>query len=290
MKLTLSSEPSIHMQAERNIKLLLAYDGTDFCGWQRQDGGQSRLSSEGKRSRTVQGAVEKALEKLHKKHVTLTGSGRTDAGVHAAGQTANFYTSISSMEARRFVPALNSLLPHDIRALEAEEVCRDFHARFDARLRTYRYYFITRRNALPWDLRYAWHLGRYSRQPPDLGRLNEYARLFRGEMDFTAFAVPADKSKSRSRYFSGASFFIEGNRLVFEISANAFLWKMARSIAGTLIRFDEKGLSSASLKEVIKSKDRTLTGPTAPPEGLFLWKVDYYRGNPELPCEQKKNV
>ena len=248
----------------RNIKLLLAYDGTDFLGWQRQG-----------RKRTVQAVIEDALEKLHKGRVALTGSGRTDTGVHAAGQSANFFTSIGSMEAGLFVPALNSLLPHDVRILEAVEAQADFHARFDARLRTYRYCFIIRRRALPWELRYAWHL--HSRSQPDLRRLNEYARLFRGEMDCSAFTVPADKSKSRCRYFSGASFFIEGDRLVFEISANAFLWKMARSIAGTLIRFDEKSLSVSYLQEVIESGVRTLTGPTAPPEGLFLWKVDYYR-------------
>jgi tRNA pseudouridine38-40 synthase len=177
------------------------------------------------------------------------------------------------MEAGRFVPALNSLLPHDVRILEARETRQDFHARFDARLRTYRYYFITRGGALPWELRYAWHL----RRQPGIKLLNEYARLFRGEMDCSAFAVPGDKSKSRSRYISGASFFVEGDRLVFEISANAFLWKMARSIAGTLLRFEEKGLSPDSLRELIESGNRHLSGPTAPPEGLFLWRIDYYR-------------
>jgi len=246
----------------RNIRLILAYDGTDFSGWQRQG-----------TERTVQGLIEAALEKLHKAPVAVTGSGRTDAGVHAAAQAANFYTSIQSMEAGRFVPALNSLLPHDVRVLEAEETRQDFHARFDARQRTYRYYFVTRKEAPPWELRYAWHI----RRRPDIKALNEYARLFRGEMDCSAFASPGDKSKSRCRYISGASFFIEGGRLVFEISANAFLWKMVRSIAGTLIHFEESGISPACLAEIIESRDRRLAGPTAPPQGLFLWKVDYYR-------------
>jgi len=244
----------------RNIKLLLSYDGTDFSGWQRQ-----------KNERTVQEVIEKALEKLHKKSVTLTGSGRTDSGVHAAGQTANFYTSIQSMEAWRFVPALNSLLPHDVRILEAAETHYDFHSRFDAKLRTYRYFFITRSRALPWETRYAWHI----RRQADIGRLNEYARLLRGEMDCTAFAVPGDKSKSRHRYIERAYFFTEGDKLVFEISANAFLWKMVRSIAGTLVRFDEEGLSPDYLRELIDSRSRKLTGPTAPPQGLFLWKIDF---------------
>ena len=263
-------------EARRNIRLLLAYDGTDFSGWQRQghsDEGQQSGAVRGSRPRTVQGVVEEALEKLHKGPVALTGSGRTDTGVHAAAQVANFYTSIRSMEAERFVPALNSLLPRDVRILESRETRQDFHARFDARLRTYRYYFISGREALPWELRYAWRLWRR----PDIVRLNEYARLFRGEMDCTTFAVPGDKSKSRSRYIAGASFFIEGDRLVFEISANAFLWKMVRSIAGTLIRCEEKGLEPGRLREIIESRNQALAGPTAPPQGLFLWKIDYYR-------------
>ena len=245
----------------RNIRLLLAYDGTDFSGWQRQAPG----------TRTVQGVIEKALEKLHKRRITLNGSGRTDTGVHAAAQIANFYTNISNMEARRFVPALNSLLPMDVRILKAEETRHEFHARFDAIQRTYRYYFIINRAALPWELRYAWHLKR----SPDPEKLNEYAALFQGEMDCTAFAVPGDKSKSRFRYIKNARFFFESDRMVFEITANAFLWKMVRSIAGTLIHYEEKGLDCEHLRKVIVSKNRSLTGPTAPPEGLFLWKVEF---------------
>jgi tRNA pseudouridine38-40 synthase len=250
----------------RNIRLVLAYDGTGFSGWQKQNKRESPGIT-----RTVQGIVEEALEKLHKEKVVLTGSGRTDTGVHAAAQVANFYSSIENMEAGRFVPALNSLLPQDIRVLDAKETRQDFHARFDARLRTYRYFFLLKRDVFPWELRYAWRL----RRRPDIRRLNDYAGLLKGEMDCSAFAVPQDKSKSRSRYISGAFFFLEGDRLVFEISANAFLWKMVRSVAGTLIRYEEKGLSKDFLNEVIQKRERSLTGPTAPPQGLFLWKVEF---------------
>ena len=142
----------------RNIRLLIAYDGTGFSGWQRQKrkisagdsisaGGSASRGGPGRR--TVQGELEAALEKIHKETVHLTGSGRTDAGVHAAGQTANFYTSISGMEAGRFVPALNGILSRDIRILEAREAAPDFHARFDAKARTYRYHFICGRPAYP---------------------------------------------------------------------------------------------------------------------------------------------
>jgi len=257
-------EPS----ALRNIKLTLSYDGTDFSGWQRQE---KRAPGSQNATRTVQGVVEQALEKIHKRPVILTGSGRTDAGVHAAAQVANFYTSIKSMEAERFVPVLNSLLPNDVRVLDAVETGFGFHARFNARMRTYRYYFISGRELYPWEQRYAWRLKRQ----PDIQRLNDFAGLLKGEMDCTAFAVPWDKSKSRSRCIGGASFFLEGNRLVFEISANAFLWKMVRSIAGTLLRFEQKGFDTSYLREIIISGNRSLTGPTAPAQGLFLWKIDF---------------
>jgi tRNA pseudouridine38-40 synthase len=250
----------------QNIRLLVAYDGTDFSGWQRQERRQER-------SRTAQGTLEDALEKIHKHPVALTGSGRTDAGVHAAGQVANFHTDINSIPAERFVPALNSILPRDIRILDARAAPEDFHARFDAKSRSYRYHLICGRPALPHELRYSLQLWRR----PSLELLNAYARIFRGELDCSLFARPGDPSRSRSRYFFNAAFFTQGDSLVFEIQANAFLWKMARSMAGTLLHYEEKGTSPEAVKAIIASGDRNLAGPTVPPNGLFLWKVDYYR-------------
>ncbi|MDR2536145.1 MAG: tRNA pseudouridine(38-40) synthase TruA [Treponema sp.] len=245
----------------RNIRLLIAYDGTDFSGWQRQN-----------RNRTVQGTLETALEKLHKHSVSTAGSGRTDAGVHAAGQTAHFYTDIQNIQAERFVPALNGLLPQDLRILHAQESRYDFHARFDAKSRTYRYCLICGRRGLPQELRYGLQIWRR----PRLDLLNAYARLLRGELDCSVFAVPGDPSKSRSRCFFGASFFMQGDTLVFEITANAFLWKMVRSIVGTLLYYEEKALPPIEFKYILSSGDRRLAGPTAPPQGLTLWKVRYY--------------
>jgi tRNA pseudouridine38-40 synthase len=247
---------------ERNIRLLLAYDGTDFSGWQRQAG-----------SRTVQGEIEAALARIHRGAVPLTGSGRTDAGVHAAGQTANFYTGIQNMEARRFVPALNSLLPRDVRILEAAETRPDFHARFDAKKRTYRYHCICGRAALPHESRYALQLWRR----PRIDTLNAYGRLLLGERDCSLFASLRDSSESRSRYIFNACFFVQGDTLVFEICANAFLWKMVRSISGTFLHYEERGMSPEALGDLINTGDRSLAGPTLPAKGLFLWKIDYYR-------------
>ncbi|MDR2095775.1 MAG: tRNA pseudouridine(38-40) synthase TruA [Treponema sp.] len=252
----------------RNIRLLIAYDGTDFSGWQKQG-----ASPELPRCRTVQGVIEKALERIHKRKIALTGAGRTDAGVHAAGQTAHFHSPLRSMAAERFVPALNSLLPQDLRILRASECLHDFHARFDARARSYRYYFICGRHGLPHELRYSLQLWRR----PSVNRLNAYARRLLGELDCSVFAGAGDKSLSRSRSISRAHFFTQGDSLVFEIRANAFLWKMVRSIAGTLLSCEEKGLSEEAVGEIIRSRDRTRAGPTLPPRGLFLWHIDYYR-------------
>jgi tRNA pseudouridine38-40 synthase len=255
----------------RNIRLLIAYDGAGFSGWQRQGPQNAAPGTPG--GATVQGVIEAALEKIHKKPVSLTGAGRTDAGVHATGQVANFYTGIRGMEARRFVPALNGLLPREVRILEARETREDFHARFDARSRAYQYRFITGRPPFPHETRYALPLWRC----PRVSLLNDYARLLRGETDCSVFASPRDPGKSRSRYINRAWFFIEGDILVFEICANAFLWKMVRSIAGTLLYCEERGLSPEEAAALIRSGDRSRAGPTLPPQGLFLRRVDYYR-------------
>jgi tRNA pseudouridine38-40 synthase len=253
----------------RTIKLLIAYDGTDFCGWQRQ-------ARQNEADRSVQAAIEAALEHMHGHPVSIAGAGRTDSGVHAAGQVASFCTDINSIHPCRFVPALNSLLPRDLRILRATEVCPDFHARFDARMRTYRYHFICGRQALPHESRYALQVWRN----PRIDLLNAYCRMLLGEKDCTIFAASEGGAESRgshNRYISNAVFFAEGSRLVFEISANAFLRKMVRSIAGTLFHYEELDTPPQGLQEIIASGDRSLAGPTLPPQGLFLWKVDYYR-------------
>ncbi|MDR2766747.1 MAG: tRNA pseudouridine(38-40) synthase TruA, partial [Treponema sp.] len=248
------------MRQGRNIALTIAYDGTGFSGWQRQNG-----------RRTVQAVIEDALARLHKHALPLAGSGRTDAGVHALFQVANFYSDIAGMEAERFIPALNSLLPHDVRIMAAKEAPPEFHARFSAESRTYRYYFICRRGAFPWERRFACQLWRQ----PDISVLNDYARLLRGEMDCGIFAAAADRSASRFRRLYNAVFFIEDGRLVFEIRANAFLWNMVRSLAGTLLYYEEKKTPAAEFLEIIRSGKRELAGPTLPPQGLFLYHIEY---------------
>ena len=253
----------------RNILLSISYDGTDFCGWQRQD-----FADKGKSVRTVQGELEAALEKLLKQKVKLYGSGRTDSGVHAAGQAANFFSPIDSIPPDRYVQALNSFLPHDIRINSSKEVPEEFNARFSATSRTYRYFIHCGQSPLASEMRFVWPIHRY----PSLKTLNEMASCLRGELDCATFAAAGDQSLSTNRYIDNAVFYPDpanGERIIFEISANAFLWRMVRSLTGSLIFFEKSGRDAAYFRQVLESHDRKMAGPTAPAEGLFLWSVSF---------------
>ena len=256
----------------KNILLTVSYDGTDFCGWQRQDdkdGGQS--------DRTVQGDIETALEKLCGQKITLYGSGRTDSGVHALGQAANFYSPIESMPAENYVRALNSFLPSDVRILEARQVEEDFNSRKSATSRTYRYFIGFGEPVSADNARFCWYVPNYT---PDLERLNAFVSCLHGELDCAAFAASGDASVSTNRYIDSARFFMNNDRwgreqLVFEIEANAFLWKMVRTLTGTLINLDKSGADRNALQKILDSRDRTKAGVTAPPTGLFLYKINF---------------
>ncbi len=249
----------------RNILLTISYDGTDFCGWQRQD-----FADKGKAVRTVQQTVEDALGKLHKQKVALQGSGRTDSGVHAFAQAANFLSPVDSIPVEKYPVALNCFLPDDVRIMSARVVDDDFSSRKNATSRVYRY-FINTSNPAASQMRYVWPI--YYK--PDINRLNEMASLLRGEMDCSTFAAAGDMSVSTNRYIDDAHFFYEGETLVFQIEANAFLWKMVRSITGSLIHFEKAGKDAAYFEKVIKSRDRKMAGPTAPAKGLFLYEIKF---------------
>lgn len=250
---------------QRNILLRISYDGSRFIGWQKQS---ENAFGKGK---TVQDEIERVLKKMHGHTIPLIGSGRTDSGVHAAGQIANFYTDIQSIPAKRFVPALNSMLPKDIRILDSKEVHSSFHSRFDARSRTYRYFLYCGDSPLAHQMPYIWHIGRW----PNIQNLNSMASCLIGEVDCSTFTAAGDQSKTRLRHIYGAQFFFEGEYLVFQITANAFLWKMVRSIIGTLIELERTGASCLEFKSILESRQRKRAGPTAPAEGLFLWNVQY---------------
>lgn len=255
----------------RNILLTISYDGTDFCGWQRQDCGDKKNTS-----RTVQGEIEIALEKLHKQPVILYGSGRTDSGVHAAGQAANFLSPIDSIPVDRYPRALNAFLPQDIRINEAREVPPDFNARFSATSRVYRY-FISTDSVLANNTRFTW----FANYTPDIERLNRYCQCLKGEIDCASFAASGDESLSTFRYLENARFFTQKSfpdgkeLLVFEIEANAFLWKMVRTITGTLINLDKSNAPDDAMKEILEARDRRKAGATAPSTGLFLYEIKF---------------
>lgn len=246
---------------ERTIKLTIAYDGTDFSGWQRQEG-----------DRSVQAELERALAKMHGRAVAVTGAGRTDSGVHAAGQAAHFYTDIASIPAGRFAPALNKMMPPDVRVTLSEEADPDFHARYDARLRRYKYFMHYGGPPLPHRDRFSWLLPRR----PDLARLNRLASCLRGEIDCTAFASAKDPNEHKFRYLHHAYFHAEGDAVVFDVAANAFLWRMVRSLVGTLVDLDASGAPYGAMRDILESRERARAGVTAPARGLFLWNVDYY--------------
>ena len=249
-----------------NILLTISYDGTDFCGWQRQDGPEGENCV-----RTVQGEIELALQKMLKAKIPLYGSGRTDSGVHAAGQAANFISPVDSVPEKNYIRALNSILPRDIRIMDAKKVDPEFNSRFNATSRVYRYFILPQKVPLARDSRYVWAIPNL----PNLDTLNQMCSLLNGELDCASFASAGDQSLSTFRYIEGARFWQEGDLLVFEIEANAFLWKMVRSITGTLIGLEQKGGTKEDFAKILNAHDRKLAGVTAPPDGLFLWQVKF---------------
>jgi len=256
----------------RNILLTISYDGTDFCGWQRQDDVKGGVAE-----RTVQGEIEKALEKIHHQKTLVYGSGRTDSGVHALGQAANFYSPIDTIPPENYIRALNAFLPQDIRITDAKEVPEDFSARKSATSRVYRYFIAFDDRNPANNSRFTWCVKKYT---PNLERLNKYAECLRGELDCSSFAASGDDSVSNNRYIDDAHFFIQKDiwgkdLLVFQVEANAFLWKMVRTLTGTLINLDKTNAPEDSMEKILKSKDRTKAGVTAPPTGLFLYEIKF---------------
>jgi tRNA pseudouridine38-40 synthase len=244
----------------RNIRLTLAYDGTDFYGWQVQQSG-----------RTVQGVLQAALERMHGHAVRVVGAGRTDSGVHATGQVANFSSDLDSVPPGRFREAVNSFLPRDVRVLESVEADPRFHARRWARQRVYRYYICCSQVLLPHRRNYC----HWMKRKPDIRVLNGMASRLVGEHDFSAFAADGDANESKVRAVAVSSFHAESDMLVYTIAANAFLWKMVRTIVGTFLELEEQGAGAAAIADVLASRDHGRAGGTAPARGLFLERVVY---------------
>ncbi|MBN2415917.1 tRNA pseudouridine(38-40) synthase TruA [bacterium] len=243
----------------QTVKLTIEYDGTDFSGWQIQP-----------RERTVQEEVEKALSRMEKRAVSVTGSGRTDAGVHALGQVAHFKTG-AGLEAGVYRKALNALLPADIRILASERVPDGFHARYDAVRREYRYVIAREQHAL--GRQYAWFPGPHVSLDTD--RMSEAAALLTGEHDFTSFSRnPAADGTCNSVVYAARVSEREKD-IVFDISAVRFFHNMVRILAGTLYDVGRGYMSPEAFASLLTRHDRRKAGPTAPPHGLFLVRVIY---------------
>lgn len=248
----------------RNIKLTIEYDGTDFNGWQIQAKG----------NRTVQDEIEKTLQKIIGKKIHIYGSGRTDSGVHALGQIANFKTT-STIPSEGILRALNTYLPNDISILNIEEAKTKFHSQFDAKKKTYRYTILNRQEACAINRRFCTHI------PHKLNthRMRKATKDLIGRHDFKSFVAsnPAKRGKKEStiRHIYRADLKKRGDYLTFEIESNGFLYKMVRNIVGTLIDIGSKQRPTTNMKTIISSQDRTMAGNTAPSQGLCLIEVKY---------------
>jgi tRNA pseudouridine38-40 synthase len=242
-----------------NIKLTIEYDGTDYCGWQAQPNGTS-----------VQQTIEAALEKILGAKIRLNGSGRTDAGVHALGQVANFVCD-GEVDLWRLQRGLNAVTPRDISIRRVEAAADRFDARRDARLRHYRYRIWNDRWPSAIQRRYSWHV----HEPLDLAAMERAIVCLEGDHDFAAFqAAGCDAAHSVRRVYRN-SIRRERELVHYDIEANAFLRHMVRNIVGTLVEVGRGERRADSFAELIDAKDRTLAGPTAPPAGLFLLEVGY---------------
>jgi tRNA pseudouridine38-40 synthase len=248
-------------QERRNIKLVMAYDGTDFHGWQIQP-----------RVATIQGTLEETLMKLCQEEITVFGSGRTDAGVHARGQVAHFKT-VSKIPTINLQHALNELLPPAIRIYDCREMDGDFHARYSAKSKLYSYAIVVQPICSPFSRRYAHHIS----YAVDVGSMAEAALGFLGEHDFTSFCDAQEDSLSKVRTVLQSTVIQEGEerRLVYRVEANGFLHRMVRAIVGSLIEVGRGRVSPVAIPQLLLARDRSAAPWTAPAQGLCLEWVKY---------------
>lgn len=243
----------------RNIKLTIEYDGKCYNGWQKQT---NKLN--------IQGEIEKAIYNITKEEVDLIGSGRTDAGVHALGQVANFKTN-SEISIEKLPLAINSQLKNSIVIKEAEEVDERFHSRYNAKHKTYRYIINNSKcgTAIYRNLEYSYPF------KLDVEKMKQASKYFEGEHDFKAFKSSGTSSKNSVRTIYKAIVKQDGEKIIIELTGNGFLYNMVRIISGTLLDVGLGKIKPEEIPEIIESKDRRRAGKTLPPYGLYLVEVKY---------------
>lgn len=245
-----------------NIKVIIAYDGTNYHGFQEQRGTGFM---------TVQSVFEEKLSKLAKKDIRVIGAGRTDAGVHARGQVVNFDSGDLRIPPERLAYALNSLLPVDIVALESSEVPVSFHSRFSAAAKTYQYVINNGKKPSPFLRLYSYHIPRHL----NTDAMQDGAQHLVGRHDFSAFRALGTPVKTTVRNLYGIRVSREGDLVYIEIRADGFLYHMARMIAGTLIRLGLGKIEPQDVFDIQASRDSLKGGPAAPARGLFLDSIEY---------------
>jgi tRNA pseudouridine38-40 synthase len=248
----------------RIVRLTLEYDGTAYLGWQVQPQGP-----------TIQSELERALGVMTGRRIRVTGAGRTDAGVHAAGQVASFVAE-ETIPAVGFARGLTRLLPVDIAVLAAADAPDGFDARRSARRKLYRYTLLNRAVRSPLSTRFDWHV----RVPLDAAAMDEAARALVGTHDFSAFRTADPAEKSPVRRLDRLTVTRDGDRVIVEAEGPGFLKHMVRVIVGTLVEVGRGAFPPAATAAILASRDRGEAGPTAPPHGLCLVRVDYPQNDP----------
>jgi len=254
----------------KNFKLTIEYDGTDYHGWQIQDN-----------DITIQETIENALSTMTKEKIRLHASGRTDAGVHALGQAAHFKTD-ANISSDAFMAGLNSLLPDDIVIISCEKVDETFHARFDAKQKTYQYRIYNHPIPLAIGRQYTWHV----KKKLDIDAMGRAIAHIIGTHDFKSFEGAGSPREHTTRTVFDAGMDITDNGyLIVEITANGFLRYMIRNLVGTLVDVGLLKTSPDEFKHILESKNRDLAGITSPPHGLFLVNVNY-----DEPSKNKEEI
>ncbi len=238
----------------------LAYDGTNYCGWQIQPNGE-----------TVQEVLNKAFSLLLRQNIALTGCGRTDSGVHAAYYVAHFDADIN-IDYNQLTNKLNSFLPDDIRIFNIISVPEDFNSRYNAIKRTYKYYICTQKQVF--NNKYSWHV----HIEPDIELMNAACKILIGEKDFTSFSKLHTDTANNICNVSEAKWVKDGENFIFTVSANRFLRNMVRAMVGTLIEVGNNKLNPADVLDILEAKNRCKAGQSVPAKGLFLYDVVYDDG------------